>query len=56
MEQFQVSSIHLMHKSTFLIHDYFNILLNNLKRNQSLFVCEQSVAQIVSVSISVYPF
>ena len=50
------SLIHLIYKSTCLIHNYCNILLNNLKRYQSLSVCEWSVAQIVSVSISVYPF
>ena len=56
VEQFQVCSIPLIYKSTCLIHEYCNILLKNLKRNQSLSAYELSVAQIVSVSISVYPF
>ena len=56
MEQFEVSLIHLIYKSTCLKHDYCNILLNNLKRYKTLSVCKRSVAQITSVSISVYPF
>ena len=56
MDQFQVGSIYLLYKSTCLIHDYCNVLLNNLKWSQSVVVCERSVAHIVSVSISVYPF
>mgnify|MGYP007133206848 CR=1 FL=1 len=54
VEQFQVSLIHLIYKSTCLIHGInCNIFLNDLKRNQSLSVCERSVAQIVYVSIRV---
>ena len=51
-----VSLIQLIYKSTCLILDYCNILLNNLKIDQSSSVCERSVAQIVSVSISVLSF
>ena len=51
-----VSLIQLIYKSTCLILDYCNILLNNLKLDQSSSVCERSVAQIVSVSISVLSF
>ena len=54
MDQFQVSSIYLIYKSTCLIHDYCNVLLNNLKWSQSVVVCERSVAHIVSVK-SKYP-